>query len=537
MRRSLAMAVAVVTAAAGAVIGIGRPAGAGIPDDPLTSVLPTPPLTIGYLDFCHQTQADTVSQVDQAVALGLKDAGWKYIGIDDCWTTKTRDASGNLVTDPVKYPRGMKWLADYVHGKGMKLASYLDGGTSTCQGYPGSRGHWQQDMKLLASYGIDYVKIDYCAGYSDPAQVRGDYQGAYTAMLNSGRRMAISISAPAYAGAGGSAFNAEMGWVGDLGNTWRVGGDVAADFPSWLSEYNITRNLAGYAGPGRFNDPDRLIITEGKSAKTTLTEWRSQLSVWAATAAPMYVGGDLRDSLPQTDGEITTLKNTDVLAVDQDPLAGQGRVVSTQGDVDVISKPLANGDRALVFFNKGTAPASASVSSTTAGFPAGGTYTVKDLWSKNTSTSGGTFSSGAIPGHGAVMWRVTPRQNIRAGGTELAGAESGRCLDDPGSATANGTRLGIYDCDGGLNQTWTITPAGPVTLRLADVTKCLDSANGHAVINDCDGSSGQNWTWNRNGTLVANGNCLDVGDHKTTNLSPVLVWPCNAGLNQRWSRE
>jgi alpha-galactosidase len=251
----------------------------------------------------------------------------------------------------------------------------------------------------------------------------------------------------------------------------------------------------------------------------------------------MYVGGDLRDNLPQTDGEVATLKNTDVLAIDQDPLASQGRVVSTQGNVDVISKPLANGDRALVFFNKGTASASANVSSTAAGFPAGGSYAVRDLWSKQTSVRSGTFSSGTIPGHGAVMWRITPRQYVRAGGSELTGVESNRCLDDPGSATADGTRLVVHDCDGGLNQTWTISPAGPVTLRLAGVTKCLDASGGRAVINACDGSGGQNWSFTRDGTLSSGGNCVDVGNHKTGNLSPVLVWPCNSGLNQRWSRE
>src|SRR3954453_9783637 len=99
---------------------------------------------------------------DIFVSKGLKDAGYTYVNIDDCWALPSRNSAGNLVPDPARFPGGIKALADYVHAKGLKFGIYTSAGTKTCQNRPGTFGHEEQDARTYASWGVDYVKEDWC---------------------------------------------------------------------------------------------------------------------------------------------------------------------------------------------------------------------------------------------------------------------------------------------------------------------------------------------------------------------------------------
>ncbi|GAA2748744.1 hypothetical protein GCM10010440_50330 [Kitasatospora cinereorecta] len=334
---------------------------------------------------------------DIFVSQGLKDAGYTYVNLDDCWALPNRDAAGNLVPDPVRFPNGIKAVADYVHAKGLKFGLYSSAGTKTCDtlGFPGGLGHEQQDANLWASWGVDYLKYDNCNNTGADAQQR--YKAMGDALKNTGRPILYSICEWGE--------NQPWTWAAGVGNSWRTTGDISDSWSSMIGIAHADQNLAPYASPGAWNDPDMLEVGNGGM---TDTEYRTHFSLWSELAAPLLIGSDLRTASAAT---LAILKNTDVIAVDQDPLGVQGTVLSNTGGLVVMSKPLADGSRAVTLTNETTAAKTVSTTATAAGIGGAPSYTLKDLWSKATTTTTGAISA-TVPAHGTVMYRVTPSAPI-----------------------------------------------------------------------------------------------------------------------------
>jgi alpha-galactosidase len=353
---------------------------------------------------CNVTE-DLIRQIaDAMVASGMKDAGYQYVVIDDCWQAD-RDANGNIVADPKHFPSGMKALADYVHAKGLKFGLYSDAGTKTCQGRPGSRGYEFQDARQYAAWGVDYLKYDWCNTSTQDA--RSSYEIMSAALDASGRAIVFSIC--------------EWGkskpwlWAKDVGNLWRTTGDIQDRWqgkkewnPGDCCSYGMLDivdqevGLDSFAGPGHWNDPDMLEVGNGGM---TTAEYRAHFSLWAILAAPLIAGNDLRDMKPEI-REILTHK--EVIAVDQDPAGIQGRRVRKNMDLEVWSKPMQDGSRAVVLLNRGTKDAEIGVSWEDLGYPAHLSARVRDLWqAKDLGERKGEFSSTVAP-HSIVMLTVKP---------------------------------------------------------------------------------------------------------------------------------
>jgi len=250
------------------------------------------------------------------VASGMKDAGYVYVNIDDCWHGE-RDGDGYIHADPVRFPSGIAALADYVHSKGLKLGIYSDAGTLTCERWPGSRGYEQKDADQYAAWGVDYLKYDWC--YTSGQNVRDSYTLMRNCLLNTGRPIVFSICSWSFPGS----------WVVDVGNLWRTTGDISDNWYSMVSIIDINAGLYMYAGPGHWNDPDMLEVGNGGM---TDTEYRAHFSMWCIMAAPLIAGNDLRNMSAST---LEILTAPEVIAVDQDPLGKQGRRVRDHGDREV----------------------------------------------------------------------------------------------------------------------------------------------------------------------------------------------------------
>jgi alpha-galactosidase len=348
---------------------------------------------------CNVSEKLIKEMADAVVASGMRDAGYQYVVIDDCWQVE-RDAQGNIVPDPQRFPSGMKALADYVHSKGLKFGLYSDAGTLTCQKRPGGRGYEFQDARQYAAWGVDYLKYDWCSTgtQNQPAS----YSIMRDALAKSGRPIVFSIC--------------EWGsskpwlWARDVGNLWRTTGDIQDCWDckrdwggrGFVHILDLQDGLESYAGPGHWNDPDMLEVGNGGM---TATEYRAHFSLWCILAAPLMAGNDLRQMTP----EITEiLTNREVIAVDQDPLGLQGRRVRREGDSDVWAKQLADGGRAVALLNRAAAPAQISVSWADIGYPAHLSAGVRDLWAKkDLGKHTGSFGA-TVPAHGVVMVRVEP---------------------------------------------------------------------------------------------------------------------------------
>ncbi|WRZ16014.1 alpha-galactosidase [Streptomyces sp. NBC_00341] len=468
---------------------------------------------------------------DLFVSKGLKAAGYTYVNLDDCWALPSRNASGNLVPDPVRFPNGIKAVADYVHSKGLKFGLYSSAGTKTCadNGFPGGLGHEKQDADQWASWGVDYLKYDNCNNTGADAKTRYTTMG--DALKATGRPILYSICE------WGS--NSPWNWAPAIGNSWRTTGDINDTWSKMIEIAHKNQPRAQYAKPGAWNDPDMLEVGNGGM---TDTEYRTHFSLWSQMAAPLLIGSDIRSASPAT---FTILENSDVIAVDQDPLGKQGTVVSSSGGHVVMSKQLANGDRSVTLTNENGSAATVSTTAAEAGLPAASSYRLANLWSKAVSSTSGTISA-SVPAHGTVMYRVSAGTGSSTGTTHpLISASSQRCLDAEGAETEPGTKIEIWDCNGRPNQAVTLTAAGE--LRLYNGSQCLDAydkgtTRGTAVqLWTCNGGANQKWRLNPDGSITGtqSGLCLDVtgGDKPAGNVNGAALelWTCNGGANQKWS--
>jgi len=323
----------------------------------LAQVAQTPPMGWNSWNFFAErvTDKDIRGAADQMVATGMKDAGYIYINIDDTWEAE-RDASGVLHTNS-KFP-DMKALADYVHSKGLKIGIYSGPGTKTCGGYAASLGHEEQDAEMYASWGFDYLKYDLCSFGRDvmEKQAHGDKAAQMKLMFAAYDKMAKALKAATAKTGRPIVFSlCQYGWDSPWewapalgGNLWRTTGDIEA---RWQSIYDIAsqnEGLASYAGPGHWNDPDMLEVGNGK---LTMAENRTHFSWWALLAAPLLAGNDLPNMKPEVKAILT---NKDVIAIDQDSLGKQGHRAYSDGEVEVWTRDLAGGAKALAVINVGS---------------------------------------------------------------------------------------------------------------------------------------------------------------------------------------
>ena len=368
---------------------------------PSDALAPTPPM--GWNSWnkfgCDVSEQLIRETADAIVASGMKDAGYEYVVIDDCWQV-ARDSVGNILVDAERFPAGMKALADYVHARGLKFGLYSDAGTKTCQGRPGSRGYEYQDARTYAAWGVDYLKYDWCSHGTQNAEA--SYRLMRDALDASGRAIVFSICE------WGS--NKPWLWAGGIGHLWRTTGDIQDCWDcrrDWggmgvVHILDLQVGLESYAGPGRWNDPDMLEVGNGG---LSLEESRAHFSLWAILAAPLMAGNDLRAMSAETRGILT---NREVIAVNQDPMGRQGRKVRDDGDIEVWARELADGSRAVALLNRDTAATAVTVTWPEIGYTAGLSASVRDLWAhRDVGATRGRYAA-TVPGHGVVMVRVTP---------------------------------------------------------------------------------------------------------------------------------
>jgi alpha-galactosidase len=355
---------------------------------------------------CNVSDELVRGMADAMVKSGMKDAGYQYVVIDDCWQV-SRDANANIVADPQRFPNGIKALADYIHSLGLKFGIYSDAGAKTCQGRPAGLGHEYQDAIMYASWGVDYLKYDWCNTL--PGQdAKASYANIRQALDASGRPIVLSICE--WGKASPWLWGKQSG-----GNLWRTTGDIQdrwAGKKEWspgdccsngmLDIVDENEPLYSAAGPGHWNDPDMLEVGNGGM---TTTEYRSHFSLWAIMAAPLIAGNDLRSMTPEIHDILT---NKEVVAIDQDALGRQGRRVWKDGDLEVWAKQLQNGDRAAILLNRGSSEQSITVSWPQIGYPDHLTAGVRDLWAhKDLGKFTGKFSA-TVASHGVVMVVVKP---------------------------------------------------------------------------------------------------------------------------------
>jgi alpha-galactosidase len=354
---------------------------------------------------CHVSADMIKGMADAMVKSGMKDAGYQYVVIDDCWQV-SRDADGNIVPDPKNFPDGIKPLADYVHSLGLKFGIYSDAGSKTCAGRPGGLGHEYQDAIKYAAWGVDYLKYDWC--HTTTQDAKAAYANIRAALDAAGRPIVLSICE----------WGSHQPWLWGKevgGNLWRTTGDIQ---PRWSGRkewkpgdccsfgvvdiIDAEDAIYSYAGPGHWNDPDMLEVGNGE---LTPTENRSHFSFWALLAAPLMAGNDLREMKPEIHDILT---NKDVIAVNQDPLGRQGRRAWKDGDLEVWSKPLAGGARAVILFNRGESEREITANWSDLYYPDDLSASVRDLWEKkDLGKASGKFSAKVAP-HGVVMVTVKP---------------------------------------------------------------------------------------------------------------------------------
>ena len=387
--------------------------------------------------FMTDINEDIIKQtVDKMVELGLVDAGYVYVNIDDGWHGERNDL-GFVQGDPEKFPSGMKAIGEYIHSKGLKFGIYSDAGDFTCNGCTGSRGYEYQDALTYASWEVDYVKYDWCS--TRDVNAKDAYITMRNAITKAGRPMVFSMC--------------EWGtskpweWAEDVAHSWRTTHDIGpaflpaetSYFPDgrrrWKpqSVYEIieqTEPLRQYAGPGHWNDPDMLevgnvITVDEITWAMTESEDRAHFTMWCMLAAPLILGNDLRDISPET---LAIITNKDVIAIDQDPLGVQGLRLKKEDDLQYWFKPLVDGDWAFCIMNTGPEAAKISLdwdalevddelSGRKTDF-ATINYTASDLWNKsakpfNTKVRKNrnmvtNVVSATVPSHDVLVYRLSP---------------------------------------------------------------------------------------------------------------------------------
>jgi alpha-galactosidase len=349
---------------------------------------------------------------DAMVSSGMKDAGYLYVNLDDCWHGE-RDSLGFIHPDSKRFPSGMKALADYVHSKGLKLGIYSDAGWKTCGGRPGSRGHEYQDALTYAKWGVDYLKYDWCN--TEALNAEGAYLTMREALYAAGRPIVFSICEWGN--------NKPWEWGKKIGHLWRTTGDITScwdceiDHGGWSSWgvmriLDMQKGLRQHAGPGHWNDPDMMEVGNGMA----VNEDRAHFSMWCMLAAPLIAGNDLRNMSKET-AEILT--NKEVIAIDQDSLGIQGVRHSAEDELEIWFKPLVRGDWAMCVLNRKSTPQKISFDwkkesvgdalSNREARLATTVYRLRNLWTRKDFGTTDVVLTADIPGHDVLMLRLSKK--------------------------------------------------------------------------------------------------------------------------------
>ncbi|MEO6983484.1 MAG: glycoside hydrolase family 27 protein [Edaphobacter sp.] len=372
------------------VLAVVQTVPADAQNPPTTGLAMTPPMGWNSWNKFRKNIDDATirAQADAMVASSMKAAGYEYINIDEGWEG-VRDAQGNL--HPNKNFPDMKALAAYVHSKGLKIGIYTSPGPKACGGSEGSYGHEEQDAKLFASWGMDYLKYDWCT--AGTVYQRSEYPEVLhkmaAALAHTGRPMIYSIH-----GRGAVwEYSAAQG-----ANLWRTTGDIRDDYSRMLAIGFGQEGLEKFAGPGHWNDPDMLEVGNGGMKDN---EYRMHMSLWCMLAAPLIAGNDLTSMTPQT---LAILSNPEVIAVDQDPAGIQGHRVMEQGPIVVMMKPLQDGSKAVAFFNREQGVVTVGVKFSDIGLPED--VSVRNLWERKDLGKFHSSFSVDVPEHGVVLVRI-----------------------------------------------------------------------------------------------------------------------------------
>lgn len=346
---------------------------------------------------------------DRLVELGLAAAGYTYLNIDDGWSERRRDGTGQLVAHRRRFPSGMAALAEHVHSRGLRFGIYGDAGKRTCAGYPGSRGHEGTDARTWASWGVDLLKYDNCnydAADWDPVP---RYAAMRDALNATGRPVVYSLC-------NWGALRPWL-WADKVRHSWRTTGDIHPTWGSVMEILDASTDLARFAGPGRgHNDADMLEAVG--NGKLTLGEQRAHFALWALLKSPLLIGTDLRSIHPDS---LAILKAREVIAINQDPLGVAGDLVWVHGSLRIYAAPLAGGGRAVVLLNTGDAgPTNITVTWQQLGLPAGTAAGVRDLFAERDVGEFEGAVSAAATQHDVAVVKLTP----------LASGNSSRAADD-----------------------------------------------------------------------------------------------------------
>ena len=335
---------------------------------------------------------------DALIESGMRDAGYRYIVIDDGWEAMERDSEGNLIPDPERFPSGMKALGDYLHKKGFKFGIHNCAGSKTCSGFPGGRGHEFQDARTYASWGVDYLKYDWCS--HGTANAEETYRTMRDALFAAGRPVVFSLCEWGN--------NKPWLWGKDVGHLWRTTGDVTDCYDcediyamGWKVILDSQVGLEKYAGPDHWNDPDML---EVGNPGLSLTESRAHFSLWCMLAAPLMAGNDVRHMSEEIR---QILINKEAIAVDQDPLGKQGYRFMTQPGKEIWVKELSEGEWAVCFLNTRETDLEIRVKWPHLYFLRG-TYKIRDIWTgKDIGTTKKDRSFNISP-HDVVLLKFKP---------------------------------------------------------------------------------------------------------------------------------
>ena len=283
---------------------------------------------------CNVSETLIMGMADAMVSSGMKNAGYEYVVIDDCWQI-SRDENEEIVADKDRFPHGIKYLADYIHSKGLKFGIYSCAGTLTCAGRPAGRGHEYQDALSYARWGVDYLKYDWCNTGTQNA--KSSYTIMRDALYAAKRPIVFSLCE------WGS--NKPWEWAGEIGHLWRTTGDISDSWNSMISILSQQKDLAKFAGPGHWNDPDMLEVGNGGM---TTEEYKTHFSLWCMLAAPLLAGNDLQNMSPETKSILT---NKEIIALDQDILGKQAELWRNNGDYQIWMKMLAKDEKAVCLLN------------------------------------------------------------------------------------------------------------------------------------------------------------------------------------------
>lgn len=367
---------------------------------------PTPPMGwMSWYTFIDQIDEKLIMEVaDSMVSSGLRDLGYDLLQLDDGWMANERDENGRQYANKARFPHGMKYLADYLHERGLKLGIYSSAGATTCAGYPGSYNFESIDAQTYAEWGIDYLKYDACGDTEGHTFKELNYKMT-SALKATGRPILYEICI----------FSSEEThlWGGEIADMWRTGGDIVkhiennpvVTYENWYENLHQVVGKEKYAGNGHWNDPDNLIVGYPRNNKQTFEEQKAQFSFWSLVAAPLMLSCDVRNMSPETKSIIF---NKEVIAVSQDKAGIQGRRIESDQNHELWMKELSDGSKVVILFNKKDVHSELSFRLEKIGYE--GKVFSRDLWKHiNKEITSGSFSEIVAP-HGVVMLKVSDRE-------------------------------------------------------------------------------------------------------------------------------